>query len=194
MLQKKRYGVDLDGTVFAFDKAFAEWLKKERGVDVDLSKLTHWYWHKCFNNVSKEMFREEYVKFSKSKGFTNLDVIGDAADGLRKLVKHGEVYIITARPDYTYLDTIVCLMREVDVQLLKKVIIAYDKAAVVNKYGIDVVIDDGPHIAESIVFGTSAKMYLVNKPYNWHIDYKQITRVNSWKQFLSYEGLEWTHE
>lgn len=191
MQRKKRYGVDLDGTVFAFDKAFAEWLKNERGVEVDISKLTHWDWHKCFDNVSKEMFKEEYVKFCKANGFSKLEPIDDAADGLRKLVKHGEVYIITARPDYTYVDTIECLMREVDLRLLKNVIIAYDKASVVNKLNIDVVIDDGPHIAESIVLGTSAKMYLVDKPYNQHINYDEITRVNSWKQFLSYEGLEW---
>lgn len=182
----RKFAVDLDGVVFKFDESFAAWLALKRGVVVDIKKLWTWHWYEAFPEITQEMFQEEFVSFIKAGQFKDLELVEGAVEGVKKLSSVGEVYIVTGRPFETLGDTMAALGRQFPEGTIKEYFFVGDKARVVNKHKIDVVIDDGPHIAKSIIEDTKARMYIMDRPYNRLVNYPAI-RVKSWSELLEHE-------
>jgi 5'(3')-deoxyribonucleotidase len=120
--------------------------------------------------------------------FRDLIPVDGAIEGVKKLSLVSEIYIVTGRPLESLSDTMISLSRHFPDGIIKQHHFVKEKSQIVNKYKIDCVIDDGPHIAKDIIENTSARMFLMDKPYNALVNYPAI-RVKSWEDFLEHQVL-----
>lgn len=60
-----------------------------------------------------------------------------------------------------------------------------NKGEYCDYYGLDFFVEDGPLHIEDIVWGSTTRVYILDKPYNREIDFKFRTlRVNNWSEIL----------
>ncbi len=187
---KKVYGIDLDGVCFDFKGGFLAWLNRVLNMNLTDDDVTSYYWHET-TAVTKEQFNTEFDKFGDGgHGYRHLKLLPGAAKGLRAIHDAGhKIYYITNRPLYCKQDTIDCLEEHEFPQRENLHFADGSKSPMVNKFGVDVFIDDSPHTVPELAANTRATVYCRSYTYNEHLDDTFITRVNGWDEFLVAEGI-----
>ena len=121
--------------------------------------------------------------------FRHGHLLKGAHDGAQMLHAEGEVEIVTHRPAEAMRDTLAWLNHHFgadepypfsNLHLLSK---EQPKSSVL---GIDVYIDDGPHIADDIIENTDSVLLLWDRPYNQEVAPAgdRLVRVSSWSDVV----------
>lgn len=192
MGKTKVYGIDLDGVCFDFLNAFREWLNGRLSVDIKEEEITSYYWYEN-NDITKEEFFREFDLFGdQNHGYLDLELIEGTLTALAAIHGAGhEIYYITNRPLYTLEDTKTALLYHNFPQRENLHFAKGDKAPLLEKFNVDVFIDDSPRTVGSLAANTRAQVYCRNYPFNSHLDSndgKWFRRVNNWSEFLKAEG------
>lgn len=190
-LSDKIYGIDLDGVCFDFVNVFSRWLKIRLNIDYSDSEIGDYYWYKTIDCLSKEDFEKEFNNFSLHNMYELLEPMPDSIKAIQYLIKNAkDIWFITGRPHSTFEQTTKALKQHFDVESDRVIFSSGSdyKSNVVNRLGIDVFIDDGPHYVDSLVENTNAKVYLMcNYPYSKKTKSKEAIRISSWNEFLEKE-------
>lgn len=179
------YGIDLDGVLFNFLDPFNDWLSKHLGVEIHANGITDYSWWKCIDGLTEEEFWAEFDRFGKSGAYGKMELIPGAKQGLNALSQVFDIAFITARPDYAYDDTVMALKKHFGFGA-DRLFMARNcnKSYFVNELGINFFIEDAPHHAIDIVEKSTARVDLMNTPYNQDVNHPKIKRVSSWDEIL----------
>lgn len=184
-----KYAIDLDGVCFDFLNAFREQLNSSLGINLKEEDITDYYWYENSDEFDEEDFFTEFHSFGMRGGYKDLDVIDGTIEALQKILDAGhELCYITARPNYAFEDTIRALDKHDFPSKERLFFVDSSKALLMNELGIDVAIDDSPDILQDLKDHTNVHVYCKNYKYNEKLEC-DLVRVNSWKEFLSEEGL-----
>jgi uncharacterized HAD superfamily protein len=187
----RRYGIDLDGVCFDFVGAFSSWLKAKLNLSYEDNQITEYHWYRCIPGMSETDFFREFHNFGHAGMYESLGLIHGCVAGVHRMLANGQLWFITARPDYVKAQTIEAVKRAFGLDE-RQIVFSHGKdykANAVNSLQIDTFVEDGPQYAESIAANTGAKVYLIDKPYNQKVNHPKIHRVISWDEILVREGL-----
>lgn len=188
--KSKRYGVDLDGVCFDFVSPFSGWLKQKLSIDYHDHEIVDYHWYNCIPGLSEKDFWNEFHKWGQSGNYKTLELLPGAKDGVRWLLENaGDVYFITARPEYALDQTLECLSEHFEFDKNKLIFAngCNGKVKEVNELGVDIMIEDAPHNAKEIVEKTAADIYLMDTSYNRDVKHDRIVRVKHWNEILTRE-------
>lgn len=193
-MNKKVYGIDLDGVCFDFLNAFRTWLNDKLDKSLEKEEITSYYWYEDTDITKKEFFRE-FDRFGmEGRGYRNLELLDGAVDGLNAIDAAGhKIFYITNRPLYAIEDTKTALANAGFPQQENLYFAKGDKTPLVKEFNVDVFIDDSPRTISQLAANTRAQIYCRNYKFNAHLDDnngKWFRRVDNWEQFLDDEGIE----
>ncbi len=185
-----KIGVDLDDILLDFTQGLFDWHNKNYGTSFKKSDRNHYIFDKLFDCTLDEAKKRTFDYDFSVDNTKSLPIPG-AQVALKKLKKDHEIYIITGRQEEVK-DAIIAWLNIHYADLFdgiyftnffhgsKKMI---QKSEVCKKIGIDVFIDDVVLNAED-VFGTGAKVFLFDAPWNQEKISDGIIRVSSWTEIL----------
>ena len=190
-IKDKIYGIDIDGVCVDFVGAFSRFLKNNLNVWYEDDDIKDYHWYNCDLGITKEDFDREFDNFGLNKEeYRLLSPILGARNAIQFLVRNAkDVWFITGRPHYAYEQTVDSLLNLFNIES-DRIIFSSGKdykSNVVNRLGVDVFIDDAPHYALSLANNTKAKVYLMDATYNKELNHSRITRVDSWREFVTKE-------
>lgn len=175
---KKRFGIDIDGTVTTAD-AILPFINKDFQLQLTLEDITE-YDLTPFVNVDEQEFSNWYLK-NESLIYQQSPIKENAAEILNKWKQNHELYFISARG---------INMLEVTKQWFKKEKISYnhieligshDKIQAVKKYEIDLFIEDKHDNAVAIHEQCGIPVLLFDTPYNQMPIPEGVIRIYTWE-------------
>ncbi len=192
-MDKKVYGIDLDGVCFDFVNAFRLWLNNALNIDMKEEEVTSYYWYETSDDISKKQFFEEFDKFGmEGHGYRNLVLLDGTVAALNAIDAAGhDIFYITNRPLYALEDTKMSIAKAGFPQQENLRFAKGDKAPLLRALNVDVFIDDSPKTVTQLSTGTRAQIYCRNYAFNEHLDDNNgewFRRVDNWSQFLAAEG------
>lgn len=174
---KLHIGIDLDNTILDattahlhyYNLASGRAFKPEDVNDFFLYRLYEW------DEAEREAVYERYGHDIHYHS----EPLPMAAEHVRVLFQRHHISVITARPSR---------FREVTVNWLERYGFPYhdiffceDKLEVCATWGVDVLIDDGPHYAESFA-DAGKQVILLDQPYNLHVRNELVYRASDWRE------------
>lgn len=186
-----RIGLDIDGVLADFNRAYAIQLRDVTGRDLippgyNFDAVPVWDWEKALGYTNEEVSEVWKVIKTHSNFWVRLGSLPGARH-LKQLDSDStnEIYYITSRPGYT---------SKIQTELWLKargvmnptVLISSNKGPIAAGLGLDVFIDDKPENISDVIKHSSARCYLLDYPYNRHASF---VRVNSLTEALVQENL-----
>jgi len=190
-----KIGLDMDEVITSFVDTYLPYYNKNHGTDWKKEDIYSYYLYEVFG-ISKEEDTKSIVSFGETEEYKNMPLIEGAADGIRKLSRKNELYIITGRP----FDR-----REITEEAIRKNFNncfkglfftdfkaerghAVPKHTICNDLGIELMIDDMPSTAEEIYNYCNIPIIMPEYPWNKNFDIHgtKISRVNGWKGIMKY--------
>jgi uncharacterized HAD superfamily protein len=191
MQKLKCYGLDLDGVNFEFIVGFRTWLEKKYGVVFDRNTPVETFWHTQSMSISEKDFMDAFHEFGQSGGYRHAPLIDGALEVAKDLDSLGhKIIYITNRPQYAIEDTQYAL--EINLFPQNKNLNFTDgkKSPIINSLGVDIFVDDAPHVIEDICLNTKAKIYCMDYFYNRKLcNSLNFIRITDWKHFREMENL-----
>jgi uncharacterized HAD superfamily protein len=92
-----KIAVDLDEVLVQFNKGFIKYLNTSFGRRYTFNSITDYDYTKCLNITRKEI-DEVVTSFHGFPSFMKILPMDGSVDGLDKISKNHDIYIITARP------------------------------------------------------------------------------------------------
>lgn len=190
-----KIGIDLDEVVNEFVKIFLKYHNKKNKTHHKFKEMTNpLFWNHL--GMSSEQFFEEFKNFEKVHKIEEYPLIKDCKSSIQKLAKKNEIYFITSRKKEKKEETLRFLKKHFG-KINFELIIASNrvndnkgltKAQICSKKGIKIMIDDGPFMAEECA-KEGILVLLFDNPWNKNKlekEYKNITRVQNWKQIFKF--------
>lgn len=161
---KKRpvIALDLDGVVYDFQGTYCYLMSTHRGVEFP-GPMDEWWtdW-----NAPDTFTTQEDRDWIWSKGvgrfglFKHGHVIKGAVDGVRELASHGDILVVTHRPQTAVRDTLAFLAYR-DLPIVGVHVTQGPKSLV----EADVFVDDGPHVIKDLC-RAGRPVVVFDRPYN----------------------------
>jgi len=196
-------------------KEVGEWSKKRKiGVDIDevlvesAKKYLGFYNSKYDKNVQlKDVFsynlweplgitKEESLKLADElydlDFFENTELVKGAGEGINKLAKNNDLFVITSRPLHIKEKTEIFLKKNFPDTPLKvfhsKDLLdnqSKSKSEICRELGVEIIIEDHKdHALDCAENGI--KVLLLDKPWNQNIKHENITKVYNWDEILEH--------
>lgn len=175
-----RLGIDLDGVVSDFNKGWIDQYNEQFGTEIPLDSVTTWDGIVPLTHFTDmDGFWEWARDFGNGSLFRHLDLYADALPALRRLAKHHDVVIITAKPEWAVADTLAWIA---DHQLPTREVHIVDIHAPKWPIPADVYLDDSPHqIAAIHEHRPESQVCRYVRP--WNAPVAGVHDVNNWSEF-----------
>ena len=167
-----RIGLDVDEVLAEFLRGMLPWLREEYGVDVAWRDMHTNAFYEAWH-VPEDVARERIDRFLESRVFKELDRVPGSRASVARLAGEHSLVVVTSRPLYVESVTRQWLVKRYgdvfDEVLLTNshgVGASTSKAALVDEYGVDVLVDDNPGYCDRVVRETSCDAVLLSKPWN----------------------------
>jgi len=168
-----KIGIDIDGVVADISNSIKEFfnINPEKIKDYDLTK--------------QGITQEKLIEFLNPQTYKNMEPIKDAAESIKEISKYHQIYFISARNQYKE-------VKEHTIQWLQnngfqfdKVYCGEDKKKVVQKEGIEFIIEDNP--SEIKRLSQITRVIIFTQTWNTNIGYlKNTTRAIEWGEIKRY--------
>lgn len=185
------FGLDLDGTVYEWDKTARYMLReriKAKGANppAELSVASRG-WDTIMEVVSEDDWKWLWTDAIREGLYRYGHVITGAIEGVRALNGLGDVMAITHRPKLAVHDTLTWLSFMLDKSPLSGVVIQSNgqKKSEVNPRP-DIYIDDATHVADDIIGTTSSSVILFDQPWNQNFGLlsPRLYRAVGWQEVV----------
>ena len=187
-----KIGIDLDEVLFDTIAAMIIFHNKIYKTNLRKEDFRSYHFKDVWGGTQTEAV-EKVSKFYPTNYFKNLQPILGAIEGIKKLVKLGELHIVTSRPEkLTLSQTMKSLNVHFSHQFTSVHFTNYyteygelkAKADVCLEQGITILVDDSLNYAQECA-EKGIKVLLLDKPYNQSSNLpKNVTRVFSWKEIV----------
>jgi len=195
-----KIGIDIDGVIANFSKAFSLLLRDMYGNHLPIieneNEILYWDWEKWYPLEEPELYEKAFEEINKSDNFwMQVELINE--EHWNRFVKcfnvpEHEVYFITSRTNGINLHHQTVEWLSYHGWKNPQVILSKQKHVIVDELKLDYFIDDNLSTLSSVSWYTDAKCYLYNYPHNAGY-YFSDSRVNNLYDFttiiLSNEGL-----
>lgn len=176
---KKRFGIDIDGTVTSPD-SMIPMMNKAFQLNLSLEDLTS-YDVTSIVNVSAEKFMQWFFE-NEAKIYQQSTIANDAKEILHKWNQQHELYYISARSIHLLEDTKLWF-HEKDIPYDHIELIGHhNKVEHVKKYQLDIFFEDKHDNAVDIHEKCQIPVILFDTPYNRKPVPEGVIRVHSWKE------------
>jgi len=190
-----KIGVDMDEVITAFIDSYLPFYNKLHETNWKKDNLYTYYFYEVFG-ISKAEDMKSIVEFGKTEEYKNMPLIDGALEGIHKLSKKNDLYIITGRP----LDR-----REITEDTISKNFngcfkglfftdFKAERGHAISKYSIcqnlkiEAMIEDMPSNAQEISNYCNIPVIMPECPWNKDMDTAgtKISIVEGWKGILNY--------
>ncbi|MEM2121158.1 MAG: hypothetical protein QXU20_00660 [Candidatus Woesearchaeota archaeon] len=194
-IKRKKVGVDLDDTLFPFNKYFLIYRNKKHNTNYREDDIFSFYYEDVFN-ISTEEIMAEMDDFYKTREYEEVSPVKNSVKVLKEINKTHDLIIITARPYYLVEKTKKWLKKNFGDLFLEVIFTNLQslsgekksKAEVCLEKNIEIFIEDNFEYALDCA-KSGIKTLLFNKPWNKNFstpkEYEDlIIRVNDWNDVL----------
>ncbi|WP_163101927.1 hypothetical protein [Peribacillus alkalitolerans] len=176
---KKRFGIDIDGTVTRPD-TFIPFLNKAFNLKLTYEDVTQYSFLPYVQQEEKE-FAKWFLE-NEPHIYSSSLLSDGAKDVLDKWVKKIDLYFISARRSHLLeLTKEWFLSNQLHFDHLE-LIGSHDKIATAKKYNVDIFFEDKHDNAVTISEECGIPVILFNTPYNQEPVPKSVIRVNNWSE------------
>lgn len=176
---RKRFGIDIDGTVTRPD-SMIPFLNEAFQLNLTYEDITE-YDLNPFVNISREAFAEWFAK-NEPRIYAGSPIAEGAKEALTEWVDLADLYFISARHNE--------LMRVTETWFNKNELLfnhieltgSHDKVETAKKFGVDIFFEDKHDNAVAIATECNIPVILFDTPYNRLSVPKQVIRVNNWEE------------
>jgi uncharacterized HAD superfamily protein len=179
--------IDVDNIIVDFESQFRKFLNKKTGKKLARENICEFEFYKSFG-ISKEQEIKFHNEFIMNEGYKKLKLIKGCKDGIKRLMKLGQIAFISARPEE---------LRDITLEWFKKnkipirtdlLILAKDKISYSSQFDIAVEDkwEDAVRLAEN-----SKIVILYDYPWNRKKDdngnilrVENIIRVSNWEEIV----------
>lgn len=183
----KVVAVDIDGVLAKYPEHFIQFAEKKTGKDLSSIELTEYNLYGILAEiVSVETMKQIKHEFRDTGQLRDMGVYPEASAFTKKLKKLGyTIVLLSARPYKEYprifSDTIAWLKKN-DIKYDAIIWDENKEERIVNEFPkMKFMIED--HFANAKkVAGYGYKVYMIDKPYNKNLSFKNVTRVNTLKE------------
>lgn len=190
-----KIGVDVDSVLASIMDELVKYLDNKRGKTHILEDISINDLYKIWGITEKEMIG--LVEGFYQDKWDTIVPIGGSVEGIKTLKDEGhELFVITARPDFTKEKTIEWLELNYGKNTFTNMIFtdkfrnpnAPKKPEIMKTNNIDILIDDEPHnCADCSIAGFPSVLFNYNNKYPWargEIEDSNITRALSWDETI----------
>lgn len=176
---KKRFGIDIDGTVTC-PTALVPYINKAFGMNITLEDIKQ-YDLTSVVNVSEKEFSHWFME-NEAVIYEESPLAAGADQILNIWKKQHELYFISARPTHLLENTKSWFNSKGLFYNHIELIGSHDKVAAAKKYNVDLFFEDKHDNAVTIHEECEIPVILFNTPYNQDPIPKGVIRVDNWKQ------------
>ncbi|MFD9627838.1 5' nucleotidase, NT5C type [Peribacillus muralis] len=187
---KKRFGIDIDGTVTRPD-SMVPFLNKAFQLNLAYEDITE-YDLFPFVNVPKEDFTKWFIETEPLIYAESLLAEG-AKDVLEKWTTQADLYFISARSNRLFDVTKDWFTTNEVLYNHIELVGSHDKVAAAKKFAVDLFLEDKHDNAVAISEECKIPVILFNTPYNQDPVPESVIRVNNWQE-ASYWVAQWLAE
>ncbi|WP_409289306.1 5' nucleotidase, NT5C type [Peribacillus sp. SCS-37] len=178
-MQRKRLGIDIDGTLTRPD-ALLPYINKKFQLNLTLKDITQYNLHPLVN-TSREIF-SQWFKETEPEIYAGSQAAEGAKEALRDWKDEQDLYIISARSSHLMDVTQAWFsQQEIDFHHIE-LIGSHNKVATAKKHGIDIFFEDKHDNAVDISEECGIPVILFNTPYNQDPVPDNVIRVNNWTE------------
>lgn len=188
--KKFNIGLDLDGVVACFWSNYREYLHLHCGIPMEnmLKEPTQWYFYRDWN-ITDEQFLEYFIKgINDGFIFKYCKVIDNASYYINLLYQDGHnIHLISNRSipgaeENALLNTKYWIDKnKISHHTLD---LTNDKTSTVDKYDLDIFVEDTPKNLDSISLTNCSHLLLFNQ--KWNSSDSIYKRVYSWEELYLY--------
>ncbi|WP_199880624.1 5' nucleotidase, NT5C type [Bacillus massiliglaciei] len=176
---KKRFGIDIDGTVTRPD-TFVPYLNKAFQLNLTYEDINQYEFYP-FVNVPKEDFRKWFIE-NEPIIYAESQMAEGAKDILHQWADIADLYFISAR-DYKLFEVTQKWFTANELNYHQiELIGSHDKIAAAKKYSVDLFLEDKHDNAVAICEECQIPVLLFNTPYNQDPVPEGVIRINSWTE------------
>lgn len=183
---RKRFGIDIDGTVTC-PTSLLPFINKGFGLNITLADVKQYDLTKVVN-VSEEKFANWFHK-NEPVIYEGSPLAQGAENVLNKWKVDHELFFISARGPHLLEDTKKWFSKKGLTYHHIELIGSHDKVATAKKYDVDIFLEDKHDNAVMIHEECGIPVLLFNTPYNQDPIPKGVIRVNDW-----YEAHNWVKQ
>ena len=193
-----KIGVDMDEVIVDYIGGFLEDYNELNGADVKLEDiLSYNLWENDFFGWGKEDTLEAVGEFNDSNGLGRLRLMDGVEEGLQKLAKGNEFYLITSRLEELRDRTEDYLSRKKLREMFSGIYFTSEfsdervrKVDVGKRLGLDLMIDDNKRYAQEFV-EEGIRCLLYDMPWNQSFEMEGVVRVYNWSDVVREVGVRW---
>lgn len=179
MMNRKRFGIDIDGTITRPD-SILPFLNKDFGLQLTMNDITE-YDLTPFVKVEPPILAEWFTK-NEALIYEQSPLYEGAKDAVNKWAAIGELYFISARHTYL-LDITEAWFHKHQVPYNHiELIGTHDKITTVKKHKIEIFFEDKHDNAVAISEECNIPVLLFNTAYNQGSIPDNVIRVNNWNE------------
>lgn len=176
---KKRFGIDIDGTVTC-PTSLIPFINEAFKLSLTLDDLTVYELTKCVD-VPADQFTK-WFKEAEPLIYEKSPLADGAKDVLKKWMEHHELYFISARSDQLRAVTTEWFdQHEIDYDHIE-LIGSHDKVETARKYDVDLFFEDKHDNAVDISEALNIPVLLFDTPYNRLAIPEKVIRVHNWQE------------
>lgn len=175
-MKKYNIGIDIDGTM-TWSGYFLPYLNEYFGKNIPYEELRK-YDFKDIYKVSDEEIDVFFSTHGKDLIY-KVDILENVKDTVLELATKHNVWIITARNTDMHGKTKEWLTKNGLGEIELITLGTPDKLQKARDLGCEIFIEDHPEASVTIA-EAGIKLYLVDAPYNKHLNHENITRVSNW--------------
>ncbi|MGE7879562.1 5' nucleotidase, NT5C type [Peribacillus muralis] len=180
---KKRFGIDIDGTVTRPD-SMVPFLNKAFQLNLAYEDITE-YDLFPFVNVPKEDFTKWFIE-TEPLIYAESSLAEGAKDVLEKWTKQADLYFISARSNRLFDVTKDWFTTNEVLYNHIELVGSHDKVAAAKKFAVDLFLEDKHDNAVAISEECKIPVILFNTPYNQDTVPESVIRVNNWQEASSW--------
>jgi len=179
---RKKIVVDIDEVVLDYVNALLKHLNEKFNMNIKKKQIKSWN-ITSYYPIPEEKLIYEWERFCEKDSFSNLRLINNAKEGIKKLSKYGEIYFVTYRSKNQKEKTEKNLENKLP-SLWQEIIFSNrnNKREIYEKLNPVLIIDDSSEqIKNAIELGFN--FFLFNAPWNQEIDVGE-KRAYGWKDIM----------
>ena len=184
-----KIGIDIDGVIVDFLNSYLDIFEKKYGRKEIYEKIYSDKFWECLN-ITQEEAKQLLDYFDETEYFENMKFIDGAKEAIGILLREHEVVFITARPLYIQSKTDYFFKKHFEGEI--KIVFSNEfvnnglksKGEICMENNIEIMIEDNKDYAKNCA-DKGVKVLLMNHPWNKEFYYKNVTRINNWKEAMS---------
>ncbi len=187
-----RIGLDVDDTSLDYVSVLCKWHNITYNTSLKKSDIVSYNLWKSWGGTREEAIKKIH-DFQESDYFNKIKPMKGAIEGINKLSKDHELYVLTSRSNYFTEKTKEQLLYHFGDKFLEffftnnysnsNKLISLKKSDICLKNEIELIVDDNFETAVQCA-DVGIRVLLMTQPWNKGKSYPNVERVNNWKEIL----------